>query len=67
MLWFYQKHDARLHYEIRRQADGDDYEIVITHPTGQQEVERYSDSHQLLKRSQTLQQILRSSGWQPLG
>ena len=67
MLWFYQKHDARLHYEIRRQADSDDYEIVITHPTGHQEVERYADSHQLLKRSQTLQQILRSSGWQPLG
>ena len=67
MLWFYQKHDARLHYEIRRQVDGDDYEIVITHPTGQQEVERFSDSRQLLQRSQTLQQILRSSGWQPLG
>ena len=67
MLWFFERHQARLHYEIRRQPDSDDYEIVITHPDGQQEVERYSDSMRLLKRSMDLQNHLRAEGWQPLG
>ena len=67
MLWFYEKHEARLHYEIRRQCDGDDFELVITHPTGQQEVERYTDPNQLVQRSHDLQRTLRTDGWRPKG
>lgn len=67
MLWFFARHQAQLHYEIRRQQDSDDYEIVITHPDGRQEVEQYSDSMRLLRRSADLQNALRSEGWQPLG
>ena len=26
MLWFFARHEAHLHYEIRKQQDGDDYE-----------------------------------------
>ena len=67
MLWFFARHDAQLHYEIRRQTDSDDYEIVITHPDGKQEVEQYDDTMRLLRRSADLQNALRSQGWQPLG
>jgi hypothetical protein len=65
MLWFFERHQDRLHYEIRHQSDGHDYELVITHPDGRQEVERYSDSGALIERSTTLQLTLSAAGWQP--
>ena len=65
MIWFFERQHSRLHYEIRRQTDGHDYELVITHPDGRQEVEVYADPVQLLDRSQRLQHTLRSAGWQP--
>ena len=34
MIWFFERHRARLHYEIRRQSDGPAYELVITFPDG---------------------------------
>jgi hypothetical protein len=65
MIWFFERHDSRLLYEIRRQADGDDYELVVTFPDGRQEVEHYDDPHALIERSQRLQDALRAQGWQP--
>jgi hypothetical protein len=64
MIWFFERHQDRLHYEIRHQPDGPDYELVITHPDGRQEVERYSDSGALIERSAKLQQTLSKAGWQ---
>ena len=63
MIWFFERHDARLLYEIRRQADSDDYELVVTFPDGRQEVEHYADPHALIERSQRLQDMLRAQGW----
>ena len=65
MLWFFERNAARLLYEIRRQVDGDDYELVLTFPDGRQEVEKYQDPHALIERSQRLQESLRSQGWAP--
>jgi hypothetical protein len=65
MIWFFERHQDRLHYEIRHQPDGPDYELVITHADGRQEVERYSDSGALLARSANLQHTLSAAGWQP--
>ena len=65
MLWFFQRDAARLLYEIRRQVDGDDYELVLTYPDGRQEVEKYQDAHRLIERSQHLQEMLRKQGWTP--
>ena len=65
MLWFFERNAARLLYEIRRQLDGDDYELVLTFPDGRQEVEKYQDPHALIERSQRLQETLRSQGWAP--
>jgi hypothetical protein len=67
MLWFFSRQDSRLHYEIRRQTDSEDFEIVITHPDGRQDVERYADAKKLLNRSIELQNSLKEQGWQPLG
>jgi hypothetical protein len=63
MLWFFERQQRRLHYEIRRQTDGDDYEIVIHHPDGRLELERYSDPTQVLERSASLQMQLMLEGW----
>lgn len=65
MLWFFEKHHARLHYEIRRQTDGADYELVITFPDGRQVVERFPDPESVVQRSQALQNSLVAAGWQP--
>lgn len=65
MIWFFERQDARLLFEIRRQSEGDDYELVVTFPDGRQEVERFKDPHDLIERSQRLQETLRAQGWQP--
>jgi hypothetical protein len=65
MLWFFEKRRARLHYEIRRQTDGPDYELVITFPDGREEIERFSDAGAVVERSLALQLTLIKAGWQP--
>jgi hypothetical protein len=65
MIWFFERQEARLLYEIRRQSDGDDYELVVTFPDGRQEVEKFGDAHALIERSQRLQAALRAQGWVP--
>jgi hypothetical protein len=65
MIWFFERHQSRLHYEIRRQTDGHAYELVITNPDGSQELELFADPLALLERSQDLQDALLSAGWQP--
>jgi hypothetical protein len=65
MIWFFERRDARLLYEIRRQADSDDYELVVTFPDGRQEVEKFEDPHALIERSERLQDTLRAQGWAP--
>lgn len=63
MIWFFEREHSRLHYEIRRQTDGDGYELVITWPDGRQEIERYSECGTLVQRSTTLQHRLTAEGW----
>jgi hypothetical protein len=65
MIWFFERQDARLHYEIRRQSDGPAYELVITFPDGRQEVERYADPSAVTRRSIRLERALIDSGWEP--
>jgi hypothetical protein len=65
MIWFFERQHSRLHYEIRHQTDGDDYELVITHPDGQQEVEVFVDPLALIERSDDLQNALIAAGWHP--
>jgi hypothetical protein len=65
MIWFFERQQSRLHYEIRRQTDGDDYELVITYPDGRQEIELYRDSGMVAERSTHLQDALLRAGWRP--
>ena len=63
MIWFFERQHRRLHYEIRRQTDGDGYEIVICHPDGRLEVERYADPAELLRRASSIHTSLIEEGW----
>jgi hypothetical protein len=65
MIWFFERQDARLRYEIRRQSDGPAYELEITFPDGRREVERYEDSNAITRRSIRLERALTDAGWEP--
>ncbi len=63
MIWFFERQRARLHYEIRRQTDGSNYELVITFPDGRQEIELYADPSAVTERSIKLDRALTDEGW----
>jgi hypothetical protein len=63
MIWFFERERSRLQYEIRRQSDSDDYELVITWADGRQEIESYSECGSLAARSAHLQSHLAEEGW----
>jgi hypothetical protein len=65
MIWFFERQASRLLYEIRRQLDGDDYELVVTFPDGRQEIENFKDANSLIERSHRLQESLKADGWMP--
>lgn len=65
MIWFFERLDARLQYEIRRQSDGPAYELVITFPDGRQEIEHFADQGTLTRRSIRLERALMDAGWEP--
>ncbi len=67
MIWFFERNRAHLRYEIRRQPDGPDFELVITQPDGAQQVERYATATDLALRSGVLCESLYEQGWRPLG
>jgi hypothetical protein len=64
MIWFFERQEARLSYEIRRATEGTEYELVITHPDGTQQVEAFTDASVLMERSVRLREALLSQGWQ---
>ena len=65
MLWFFRKQNARVQYEIRRQSDGDDFELVITREDGREQIEKFADARAVVERSQLLHDSLIASGWRP--
>jgi hypothetical protein len=65
MIWFFERCRAWLHYEIRRQTDAPNYELVITFPDGRQEIERFADPDALTERSLNLERSLTEDGWEP--
>jgi hypothetical protein len=65
MIWFFEREAARLLYEIRRHADSDAYELVVTLPDRTEVIERFDDSDVLAERVRRLQDSLRHEGWEP--
>ena len=63
MLWFFEKQREKLHFEVRRQRDGHDFELVITYPDGREVIEKFSDPRVLAERSRSLRTSLAGEGW----
>jgi hypothetical protein len=63
MIWFFERQAARLSYEIRNATEGTEYELVITHPDGAQQIEAFTDAALLIERSVRLRDRLVSEGW----
>jgi hypothetical protein len=63
MFWFFERDDARLHYEVRRKSDGDAFELVITPDNGRQRVEQFREAGEVEARSSQLQERLQAAGW----
>jgi hypothetical protein len=66
MIWFFERGDDRLQYEIRREVDGPGYELVVTMPDGTERVERFEDTIAIVERALELQRELLVGGWQAL-
>lgn len=63
MIWFFERYQARLSYEIRRATEGTEFELVITQPDGSQQIEAFTDASALMERSVRLRDALASQGW----
>lgn len=63
MIWFFERQQARLSSEIRHATEGTEYELVITHPDGSQQIEAFTDTTLLMERWRRLREALFSQGW----
>ncbi len=63
MIWFFDRNGEKLRYEIRRDRSDGRYRLVITQPDGTESVEEIDQATDLIERSVTLMNNLRSNGW----
>lgn len=63
MIWFFQRQDDHLHYEVRRQRNGGGYELVVGYPDGSEDIERFENPRDLNSRWLDLNHALRDQGW----
>ena len=65
MIWFYQRCDQHLFYEVRLRDDGPGYELGLASPEGTLLTERFSNEETLARRFAELQAALLREGWGP--
>ena len=63
MHWYFERDGQRLRWEIRREAGGTGYELVLTPPGSPEVVERIGDGTTLIERTLSFQQSLMDDGW----
>ena len=66
MIWFYQRGDQHLYYEVRLRDDGPGYELGLASPEGTLLTERFLSEEALTRRVAELQAALLREGWGPL-
>jgi hypothetical protein len=64
MHWYFERAGQRIRWEVRRQAGGAAYELVLTPPGGPEAVERFDDPAALIARTLSFQRSLLDDGWQ---
>lgn len=66
MTWTFVRDGLQARCEIRRNADGLDYEFVTTADDGTERIERFDDPAALIDRSVKHFNELFAGGWRPL-
>ena len=65
MIWSFEREGATQRCEIRRDIDGQYYELVVTAPDGSEQTERFEDPSALITRSLDVMRGLIDDGWRP--
>ncbi|HEY3382431.1 MAG TPA: hypothetical protein VGK32_11725 [Vicinamibacterales bacterium] len=63
MIWSFERGGQSQRCEIRRDADGQIYEFVITKPDGVEQSERFDEPSALIARSVEYLRALIEDGW----
>ena len=66
MIWFYQRGDRHLYYEVRLRDDGPGYELGLASPEGTLLTEHFLSEEALTRRFAELQAALVREGWGPV-
>lgn len=66
MIWFYQRGNQHLYYEVRLRDDGPGYELSLASPEGPLLTERFLTDDALTCRFTELRAALIREGWGPL-
>jgi hypothetical protein len=66
MIWFYERGDQHLYYEVRLSDDGVGYELGLASPEGPLMTERFDSEEALSRRFSELQAALVREGWGPM-
>lgn len=66
MIWFYERGDQHLFYEVRLSVDGAGYELGLASPDGPLLTERFDSEDALARRFTDLQAALVREGWGPM-
>lgn len=63
MIWSFERQGENLRCEIRRDMDGQYYELVVTRPDGAEQAERFEDPSAVIARSVDVMRGLIEEGW----
>lgn len=66
MIWFYERGDQHLFYEVRLSEDGSGYELGLSSPNGPLLTERFDTEEALSRRFTEVQDALAREGWGPM-
>jgi hypothetical protein len=66
MIWFYQRGDQHLYYEVRLRDDGPGFELGLASPEGTLLTEQFANEDALARRFFELQAALVREGWGPV-
>ena len=66
MIWFYERGNQHLFYEVRLSDDGVGYELGLASPDGPLLTERFDSEEALSRRFTELQAALVREGWGPM-
>ena len=67
MIWFWSRDSQKLQVETRYDNDATEFVLVIHHPDGHDESERFADIEVFRKRLVVLERQFEAERWTPVG